>query len=299
MGEWAVRYMDFVQVKFTRKTYLEKRLVFQLLFQYVDRDLPALKLTPATILYFLQDQAKAKTGNNANKCRKNLLAAWSWGRKYLDLPKENPFDVEKFPEQRKVRYVPTERDFWKVYEACNSEQDKRMLMSYLNLAARRAEVFRLTWSNDIDFFGKKVRLLTRKTKDGSWEVNWLPMTNELYNVLKEQHRETGHLTHVFVNPANDEAFTSRQHWMKQVCKRAGVKPFGFHAIRHLTASILASNDVPMIDIQTILRHKNLATTERYIHRIKKIRAALEVLSGSNQKKGNQMSNQGLVTKINR
>jgi len=28
-------------------------------------------------------------------------------------------------------------------------------------------------------------------------------------------------------------FKVRQNYMKRICKRAGVKPFGFHAIRHL------------------------------------------------------------------
>ena len=38
----------------------------------------------------------------------------------------------------------------------------------------------------------------------------------------------------------------------------------FHAIRHLTASILGKNNVPLVDIQAILRHQRLSTTEKYI-----------------------------------
>ena len=74
-------------------------------------------------------------------------------------------------------------------------------------------------------------------------------------------------------------FVVRQHFMKKICQRAGVKPFGFHAIRHLTASILARANVPMVDIQSILRHKKLATTERYIGRLGSLRPSLKVLPG--------------------
>lgn len=53
--------------------------------------------------------------------------------------------------------------------------------------------------------------------------------------------------------------------MKRLCQRAGVKHFGFHAIRHLSASILAYEGVDVPTIQSILRHKNLHTTSRYLH----------------------------------
>jgi integrase len=71
--------------------------------------------------------------------------------------------------------------------------------------------------------------------------------------------------------------------MKKYCKLAGVKPFGLHAVRHLTASILAQEDVPMVTIQRILRHKNLTTTERYIRGLEPVRPALQILSYRNSR----------------
>jgi hypothetical protein len=43
-------------------------------------------------------------------------------------------------------------------------------------------------------------------------------------------------------------------------------------------SILAQENIPMIQIQAILRHKNLATTERYITRLSDLKPDLRVLS---------------------
>jgi integrase len=68
-------------------------------------------------------------------------------------------------------------------------------------------------------------------------------------------------------------------WMRRLCDEAKVKRFGLHAIRHLTASILAKANVPMVDIQAVLRHKKLSTTERHIGRIDSLRPSLEVLPG--------------------
>lgn len=54
--------------------------------------------------------------------------------------------------------------------------------------------------------------------------------------------------------------------------------FGLHAIRHLSASILANEGVPVIVIQGILRHKNSDTTQRYLHRLSEMKTALQALS---------------------
>jgi integrase len=65
--------------------------------------------------------------------------------------------------------------------------------------------------------------------------------------------------------------------MTKLCKKAKVKPFGFHAIRHLTASILYKKGYPESIIQAILRHKNPNPTTRYLRTLglEDTRSALE------------------------
>lgn len=93
---------------------------------------------------------------------------------------------------------------------------------------------------------------------------------------------TGLLGNVFMWQTHDRQwlpYQYRQHWMKKLCKRAGVEPFGFHGIRHLFASILASKNVPLVEIQKMLRHGSIQTTARYIHSLQKegSREAIEAL----------------------
>lgn len=52
--------------------------------------------------------------------------------------------------------------------------------------------------------------------------------------------------------------------MRRLCKKAGVKPFGYHAIRHLTASILYKKEHSVGFIQAVLRHKSPNTTTLYL-----------------------------------
>lgn len=215
-----------------------------------------------------------RSGYAANKDRKNLVAAWNWGMKYMDPPltAPNPCLVDKMPEVRSPRYVPPEEDFWAIYKIAEG-QDRVMLLTFLYLAARRGEAFALTWS-EVDFVNNHVRLKTRKRRDGTLEYDVLPMIPELRDALRWwwEHRPIKDSPYVFLCldelPFTEEyhgrPFMQRRHFMKRLCKRAEVKHFGFHAIRHLSATILYNNSVDVSDIQAILRHKNPTTTNLYL-----------------------------------
>lgn len=241
----------------------------------VEPDSLACFLEPLIVLEHLQDQVEQRSGYAANKDRKNLSAAWKWGTKYIGLPFFNPIAaVDKFAEDRFERPLPSLEDFYKVLEICSTEQDRLMLWTYLQTGARREELFRLGWK-DIDFKKQQIRLYWRKNQKGQWEEAWLPVKDDLMKMLKNHQKVTGLQKFVFLNfngsnkPAYWIPYLYRQHWLKNLCEEAGVKQFGFHGIRHLFASILAAANVPLVEIQFMLRHKHLTTTQRYIHRLKK------------------------------
>ena len=257
---WASAYLDHAKTRFTRKTYIEKALAFKNLFRFVDPATPVTGIQVKSIYEALTFRA-ASSGNAANKDRKNLAAAWTWGRKVLELPRDNPFlDVERFAHDPRARHMPTEEVFWAAY-ALATKEDQTFLLTALHTAARRGELFRLTWP-DVDLTQGRIRLATRKTRDGSLEYAFLPLTPQLRQALRD-HSQVKRSMFVF-SREDGQPFTTRQHYMKHLCKRAGVTPFGFHGIRHLTASILAKAGVDIPTIQTILRHKSPNTTARYI-----------------------------------
>ncbi|MGR0479828.1 MAG: hypothetical protein ACTFAL_00080 [Candidatus Electronema sp. V4] len=131
LGSWSEAYLVFAQGKFSYKTVSEKRLAFRLLFMSVPSATPAADLRKGDALAHFAAQARARSGNAANKDRKNLVAAWNWAAEYLpDFPARNPFLTELFPEERSARQVPTENEFWAVHAAAESEQDRAMLLCF-------------------------------------------------------------------------------------------------------------------------------------------------------------------------
>jgi integrase len=289
--DWSQAYLNYAEAQFAYATYDEKRVAFKRLFKEIDPALPVSELTPGHVQAYLIKQKLERSGYAANKDRKNLVAAWNWGMEYMN-PKlpgpKNPCRVTKVSEVRSPRYVPPEDDFWKVYNLV-SGQDRVILLAFLHLAARRGEIFRLTW-DDVDFNNDQIRLWTRKRRGGDLEYDWLPLTKVLKQALiwwwqKRPIKDDPHIflcleEKEFCQESYGKPFKYRVNFMGRLCDRAEVKRFGFHSIRHLTASTLYKLGYPVAVIQAILRHKNPSTTGRYLQKLgtETVREALEGLS---------------------
>jgi len=272
--EWANRYGDFSKQNHAMTTFRGKiHALKNFLTFFRSEDLTL--VTPALVMEYLQRQARTRSGASANSDRKELSAAWKWGEKYLaGFPKViNPFQaVDKFKEVKRPRYVPEECDFWKVVDVAKG-QDKCILLAFFFLGARRGEIFRLKWE-DIDFVKNQVRLGTCKTSGGSMRFDWVPLAAELKSALLAWKEQRPFKTPwVFAslkdteNPNHNggEPYSSRKNTlMRDMCGKAGVEHFGFHAIRHLHASILFNEGSELSTIQKQLRHTSPNTTVQYL-----------------------------------
>ena len=206
--------------------------------------------------------------------------------KYDKCPAPNPFlKVEKFAHTVVGHYMPPFEDFLKVVEVAD-RQDQIMLWTYYYTGGRRQEVLNLKWE-DVDFDRMRVRLYTRKRKGGIKEANWIGLADSLAEMLMEQ-KQSAVSEYVFVNLRKGRThlqpfLTGRDKFPKALCEKAGVKTFGLHGIRALTATTLARGDVPMVEIKNHLRHKNLHVTEAYVRGDVFNRSHLQVLEGGRSK----------------
>ncbi len=71
--------------------------------------------------------------------------------------------------------------------------------------------------------------------------------------------------------------------MRTLCRKAGVKYFRYHALRHFGASLMENSNVPIGSIQRILGHENRTTTEIYLHSISEAeRVAMSIYEQAQQ-----------------
>jgi integrase len=277
--EWANRYLDHVEATMCRKTYNEKLLAFQRLGAFLrdDRSLVG-RISLHVVLEHLAMVSRTVTGNSANKDRKNLAAAWVWGIKYLNLDRDNPFQhVDRFPEDRHPRYVPPLGDFRKVVDLAGPRRRQLLLLAF-HTAPRRSELWKLKWS-EVDFGSGLVGYWTRKRRSGNAEFDELPMSAGLRAKLAEWKLVSGSEDLVFGSRFNG-LLDPNNRWLKRLCAEAGVKPFGFHGIRHLAARVAIDNGATIMEVKHLLRHKSIATTQRYILRTKKTTGAVDALDAA-------------------
>ena len=208
----------------------------------------------------------------ANKELRSLRSLFNFGKR-KKLIRENPTDdLEFLPVEKKVRYVPPLEDIDKVIAV--ADQDKRdYLWTIRETMARVGEINRLTW-DDVNFNERYAVLYTRKKKGGHLTPRKVPMTQKLFEVLSRRFAERDPskpwvFWHTYWSSKTGEKcegpYDRRKKLMKGLCKKAGVRYFQFHALRHSGASVMENNNVPIGSIQRILGHANRKTTEIYVH----------------------------------
>ncbi len=270
LQKWGEKYLEHAKRTMSHKTFVEKQTVMKSFYAYCEEEnITSLAvITPAKAYEFLADANDEKGGNVANKYRKNLLAAWTWGASFIDdFPQGgSPFiKVRPFAKEQQDRYVPPEEDVIKVLQQAKG-QDLIFLLTFYYTGARRGEIFKLKWQ-DVDLREEKIRLTDHKAGNGQKRVRWLQMHPELVRALTWWKKERPcEVENVFMQTHckshMGKPFTQRIHFMENLCQKAGVKPFGFHAIRHKCAAITFC-EAGLNDAQILMGHYRSTTTDIY------------------------------------
>ena len=226
----------------------------------------------------------------ANKEIRYLRSLFNFGKK-KKLIQGNPLDdIDFLPEEKRIKYVPSPEDIDMVISAAGPD-DQDYLWVIRETLGRMNEINNLTW-DDVDFKTKTVTLYTRKKKGGHLTPRKVPMTERLFKVLNRRYEKRNKdkpwvFWHRYKNGNNDweeGPFKDRKKFMKTLCRKAGVKYFRFHALRHAGASLMDNCNVSIGTIQKILGHENRSTTEIYLHTLgNSERAAMTIYEKAREK----------------
>lgn len=143
-----------------------------------------------------------------------------------------------------------------------------MILVALRTGLRIGELFGLRWSdvdvtNHVLVVGQSiVRGVASTPKSG--RARFVPLDTEVEETLAALRGDRASL---IFHRADGTPLSYRiaERALHRACRRAGVRPIGWHALRHTVGTQLHKSRVPMRDIQSILGHSSLAMTERYTH----------------------------------
>jgi integrase len=206
--------------------------------------------------------------------------------KLVSLPDITEETVETYSDEQIIQ----------LFSVMNSEEKARYLF-FLHTGCREQEVMYATW-DDVDFKQRKFRVTGKGKSDVSFvpknhEQRWIPLTTELFELLKDRKAEAKHRRWIFVNENGDpEGHFLRK--FKAIAKRAGLncgrckttiregkyhlrKPrevtcatrpvcekHYLHRLRKTCATRWLRNGINLMDIKTWLGHKSLAVTQLYL-----------------------------------
>ncbi len=142
---------------------------------------------------------------------------------------------------------------------CAEPHLKPILVTALNTGMRKTEILTLTWDN-VDL--KHNFILLNMTKND--ERREIPIDKTLRETLTGLTRRLD-IPYLFFDPVTSKRLLDVKTSFKTACRRARIKNFRFHDLRHTFASHLVMAGVDIMTVKELLGHKSLNMTLRYAH----------------------------------
>ena len=136
-----------------------------------------------------------------------------------------------------------------------------MVLMAKNTGMRRGELFQLRWK-DVNPAAKRLTVGGAKSKSG--QTRHIPLNAEAVSVLKSWQMQTSDKGPVFPSEQGTPLTNIKNSWTG-LLKKAKLKDFRFHDLRHDFASKLVMAGVPLNTVRDLLGHTDLKTTLRYAH----------------------------------
>lgn len=223
------------------------------------------EITSRDIKQFLESLSYITT--TANRCFALLSILFKKAEEWEYLPpKSNPCaGVPTYKENKKQRFL-SRMELLKLEESLK-QQEREQKASYYTVHAlrlalytgcRKSNIFNLQWK-DVHLKERYVFLPDTKVGEGA-----CPLNQKAYDLLVSLKRQEGN-PYVFPGRIPGRPLCAVTTAWRQILKRADIKDFRVHDLRHSFASLSLSQGVDLYTVSKLLGHKNIATTTRYAH----------------------------------
>jgi integrase len=192
--------------------------------------------------------------------------------------KDNPARLVKHRQENnaRVRWLSGEEDArLRAFVETTCPQHIPELDLALHTGMRLGEMYSMTWENVNT--SRKVLTIPR-SKNG--ETRHVPLNSTALRALAEL-RKRGDGTGPVIRNREGEPLAGPRYWFEPALRKAKVRSFSWHCLRHTFASRLVMVGVDLRTVQELMGHKSISMTVRYSHLAPKhTLAAVQLLTGS-------------------
>ena len=178
--------------------------------------------------------------------------------------------LDKFKERNKTFEMLSENQIKEIrsyVKSMNSSKQnnlyyKAIILLLMDSGARIQEILFIEKKN-IDLYNYEILLTHTKTK----EDRVVYISEYTSNILKEIMNEKHNHPYVLHNYSKDRqaSYNDVVFFLKKLKKILGYKKLHAHMFRHSFATIMINRGADLISLMNIMGHKNLETTQRYLH----------------------------------
>jgi integrase len=259
LSELIDRYIE--EVIPTMRGALEDRFRLKALQRRTLSKLSMTALTPAKIAEYRDQRLTQVSSGTVIRELAYISSIINQARREWGINIDNPIRLVRKPQSPQGRNrILNEAEKLRILDELMPRPTRRVslwmkpLVEFaLETGMRRGEMLALTWAN-VDLTNRTAYLPL--TKNG--ESRTVPLSSKAIQILKSLPRNiTGE-----VFPIKPEAVAAA---FIKATRRAGVKDFHFHDLRHTAITNLATKLPNLIELAAVSGHKSLAMLKRYYH----------------------------------
>jgi integrase len=259
--ELTERYLSWVKGR-QRSANIKEYVVNQLLEKF--GNLPLRRFSTALIEQLQTDiinkGRKPATNNKTLNILKHMFSkAVDWDMVESETLKRIRKVKPLKDEGKRLRYL-TQEECTALIHAAESHL-KPIVITALNTGMRKSEILNLQWDN-VDLKHGFILLSQDQTKNA--ERKEIPINNTLRETLQGITRRLDS-PYVFYVHATGKPYHVIKRSFSTACRRAKIKDFRFHDLRHTFASHLVMAGIDLTTVKELLGHKDIKMTLRYAH----------------------------------
>lgn len=255
-------YLPYVQVRKRSWDLDEKMLELRILPLWGNKKIS--EITREDVQEFQDNFLRVgRKPGSVNRYMALIKHIFNLAEKWEMIDKSPAINVSKVPDNNhKERYLNQEETkmLLKELKNCKSRVVSDIIEMLILTGARRSEVVGLRWE-ELDLESGLWTIPPERNKAKTRKV--IPLSQGALRILET--RKGNQSEYVFPSTRTGEPCKNFYRTWDKIRKRAGIPDVRIHDLRHNFASLLINSGRSLYEVQKLLGHADISTTQRYAH----------------------------------